>query len=179
MTPVHKLLTAAALLAASACTSPSAATPADMDMDIDFIRGCWVQKESPGGKIEAFLHLLPDREAPTETLSGQLSDVSTNDWITNGVFHFARDGETVTFDARDMPEQAVHIRTDPARLSASFDWARPKHGGRFAAFTGPAPSRSFLFTESGGERLAIWAVSAEPEATLVYLLFDGERDGCD
>jgi hypothetical protein len=177
MTPVHKLLTAAVLLAASACTSPPPAKAADMD--IDFIRGCWVQKESPGGKIEAFLRLLPDREAPAGTLTGQISDVSTHDWITNGVFHFARDGETVTFDARDMPEQPAHTRIDPARLSASFDWARPKHGGRFAAFAGPAPSRSFLFTEGGGERLAIWAVSAEPEATLVYTLFDGERDGCD
>lgn len=177
MTPVHKLLTAAALLAATACTSAPAAKPADMD--IDFIRGCWVQKESPGGKIEAFLRLLPEREAPTESLTGQISDVSTNDWITNGVFHFARSGETVTFDARDMPEQAVHARIDPARLAASFDWARPKHGGRLAAFAGPAPSRNFLFAEGGGERLAIWAVSAETDATLVYTLFDGERDGCD
>ena len=177
MASIRKFLAPIALLAATACASQHAAQPADMD--IDFVRGCWVQKEAPSGKIESFLRLLPDRETPEESLEGQINDVSTGDWITIGVFHVARSGEAVTFDARDMPEQPAHTRIDPARLRASFDWARPKHGGKLAAFAGPAPSRSFLFTESGGERLAIWAVSAEPEATLVYLLFDGERDGCD
>ena len=144
-------------------------------MDINFVRGCWVQKEAPGGKIEAFLRLLPEGE----NLSGQIADVATGDWITVATFAFARSGESVTFDARDMAEQPAHTRIDPSRLGASFDWARAKHGGRVAAFAGPAPSRNFLFVEGGDDRLAVWAVSAATDATLVYDLFDGERDGCD
>lgn len=177
MAPIRKMTIAVALLATTACTSQPPARPADMD--IDFVRGCWVQKEAPGEKIEAFLRLLPDRETPTDTLSGQIADVVTGDWIAVAALHFARDGETVTFDAHDMPEQPPHTRIDPARLGASFDWARPKHGGKLAAFAGPAPSRNFLFVEGGSEHLAIWAVDAAPDATLIYQLFDGERDGCD
>lgn len=145
------------------------------DMNIDFVRGCWMQKESPGGEVQAFLRLLPDGYS----LRGQIVDVSAGDWITVATFYFARSGNSVSFDARDMPEQPAHTRIDPSRLGASFDWARAKSGGKLAAYAGPAPSRSFLFAEGGNDMLAIWAVSAEPDATLVFKLFDGERDGCD
>jgi hypothetical protein len=173
MPNARRLLAAATVLAAAGCATPSAPKPADMD--IDFVRGCWVQKQAPGERIDAFLRLLPDGE----NLSGQLADVTTGDWITVAALSFSRTGETVTFDARDMPELPAHTRIDPSQLGASFDWARAKHGGKLAAFAGPAPSRSFLFVEGGNDQLAIWAVSAEPDATLMFNLFDGERDGCD
>lgn len=143
--------------------------------EVDFVRGCWVQKDAPGGQIESFLRLLPDGDS----LSGQIADVSTGDWITVATFSFARAGDRVTFDARDMPELPAHTRIDPSRLAASFDWARAKHGGKLAAYAGPSPSRSFLFAEGGSDTLSIRAVSARPDATLVFTLFDGERDGCD
>jgi len=145
------------------------------DMEIDFVRGCWVQKDAPGGRVEAFLRLLPDGES----LSGQIADVSTGDWITVATFSFTRAGDHTTFDARDMSELPAHTRIDPSRLAASFDWARARSGGTLAAYAGPTPSRNFLFVEGGDNTLAIWAVSAGPDATLVFTLFDGERDGCD
>jgi hypothetical protein len=169
----YRLVAAAFALAAAACANPARRAPSDMD--IDFVRGCWVQKSAPGETTEAFLRLLPDGDA----LGGQIADVSTGDWITVATFSFARAGDRVSFDARDMPEQLPHARIDPSRLGASFDWARASRGGKLAAFAGPAPSRNFLFVESGNDRLAVWAVSAEPDATLVFTLFDGERDGCD
>lgn len=162
----------AAFLSATACATQPDRKPADMD--IDFVRGCWVQKEAPGEHVQGFLRLLPDGE----TLKGQQADVSTGDWIVVAAFAFTRSGESVTFDARDMPETPEHTRIDPARL-AVFDWGRPKTGGKLAAFAGPAPSRSFLFVEGGNDKLAIWVVNAEPDATIVFTLFDGERDGCD
>ncbi len=171
MAHVRKMLAATAMAAMSGCSLWPA--PAPTDLDIDFVRGCWVQKESPGGKIEAFLRLLPD----DDRLTGQMADVSTGDWITSATFAFARSGATATFEARDMPDQSEHTRIDPARLT--FDWARPQARGKLAAYAGPAPSRNFLFAEGGNDRLAIWAVSAEPDATLIFKLFDGERDGCD
>ncbi len=173
MAHVRGLAILAAWLATAGCMTGPAPRPSDMD--IDFVRGCWVQKESPGGKIEAFLRLLPD----DGVLTGQMADVSTGDWITNATFAFARTGETATFEARDMPDQTEHTRIDPATLAAKFDWARAKSGGRLAAYAGGSPARNFLFAEGGGDTLTIWAVSAEPDATLVFNLFDGERDGCD
>lgn len=173
MPPVCRMTIASALLVLAGCAA--APTPLPADTRIDFVRGCWVQKDSPGGKIEAFLRLLPDGH----TLAGQMVDVSTGDWITSATFAFARSGETAMFEARDMPDQPQHKRIDPASLGARFDWARPKSGGVLAAFAGGSPARNFLFAEGGDERLAIWAVSAEPDVTLVFQLFDGERDGCD
>lgn len=173
MPHVRGLIAAATMLAAAACATPEAPMPTDMD--IDFVRGCWVQKDAPGGQIESFLRLLPDGDS----LSGQIADVSTGDWITVATFSFTGAGDRVTFDARDMPELPVHTRIDPSRLAASFDWARATSGARLAAYAGPSPSRTFLFAEGGGDSLTIHAVSAEPHATLVFTLFDGERDGCD
>lgn len=169
MAHAFKLAIAAAWL--SGCSLLPAPPP--MEIDIDFVRGCWVQKESPGGKIEAFLRLLPNEDR----LTGQMADVSTGDWITSATFSFARAGDTATFEARDMPDQPQHTRIDPTRLA--FDWARPQSGGQLVAYAGGTPARNFLFAEGGNDRLAIWAVSAQPDATLVFKLFDGERDGCD
>ncbi len=173
MLRVRELIVAAAMLGATGCATQP--TPLPADMDIDFVRGCWVQKDAPGEQVQAFLRLLPDGDR----LTGQIADVSTGDWITVATFSFTRASDSVTFDARDMPEQPTHTRIDPSRLAASFDWARAKSGGKLAAYAGPTPSRSFLFAEGGGDTLALWAVSAEPDATLVFNLFDGERDGCD
>jgi hypothetical protein len=91
------------------------------DMDIEFARGCWVQREAPGERVQAFLRLLPDGDS----LSGQIADVSTGDGITVATFSFTRAGDRVTFDARDMPELPAHTRIDPSRLATSFGWARP------------------------------------------------------
>ena len=173
MSQVRRLIVAAATLGAAGCATPPAPMPTDMD--IDFVRGCWVQKDAPGEQVQAFLRLLPDGDS----LSGQVADVSTGDWITVAAFSFTRAGDRVTFDARDIPELPAHRRIDPSRLATSFDWARATSGARLAAYAGPSPSRTFLFAEGGGDTLTIRAVSAEPDATLVFTLFDGERDGCD
>lgn len=173
MSHVRQLIFAAATLCAAGCVTPPAPMPADMD--IDFVRGCWVQKDAPGERAQAFLRLLPDGDS----LAGQIADVSTGDWITVATFSFTRAGDRVTFDARDMPELPAHTRIDPSRLATSFDWARAKHGGKLAAYAGPTPSRSFVFAEGGNDEFKIWAVDASPEATMIFNLFDGERDGCD
>ncbi len=167
------MIAGAALLAAAGCSIQPASLPADMD--IDFVRGCWVQKEEPGGKIQAFLRLLPEGDM----LSGQIADVGAGGWDAGAAFAFSRTGASATFRGPAMPEQAEHTRIDPSRLAANFDWARPQFSGRLAAYAEAPPSRSFLFAEGENDRLSIWAVSAGPDATLILKLFDGERDGCD
>ena len=169
MRPAYAMI--AALL--TGCAAAPAPVPADRD--IDFVRGCWVQKETPGGKVEAFLRLLPEGDA----LAGQLTDVSTGDWITAGVFSFALDGVSATFETRDLVDQPAHTRIDPSALAANFAWARPQWGGRLAAYANAPPSRSFLFVEGGDDRLAIRIVQSAVDATLIFRVFAGERDGCD
>jgi hypothetical protein len=169
----HRTIAALALLGVAGCAAAPAPMPADRD--IDFVRGCWVQKESPGGQIEAFLRLLPEGD----TLAGQLADVATGDWITGATFSFARSGTSASFETRDLVDQPPHTRIDPSALARNFDWARPQWGGELAAYAGPRPSRSFLFVEGVENRLAIRAVQSSLEATLVFTVFDGERDGCD
>ena len=73
MSQVRRLIVAAATLGAAGCATPPAPMPTDMD--IDFVRGCWVQKDAPGEQVQAFLRLLPDGDS----LSGQVADVSTGD----------------------------------------------------------------------------------------------------
>lgn len=173
MTHASGMIVCAALLAAAGCTTQPAPTPADMD--IDFVRGCWVQKAEPGGKIQAFLRLLPDGD----NLSGQIADVGAGGWDPGAAFRFARTGVSATFRGPAMPEPPEQTRIEPSRLAANFDWARPQFGGKLAAYAEAPPSRNFLFAEAGNERLSIWAVSAQLDATLIMKLFDGERDGCD
>jgi len=173
MSHARQLAAAAVMSGAAGCATPTPHMPADLD--IEFVRGCWVQKEAPGERDQAFLRLLPDGD----NLSGQITDVSTGDWITVATFSFAGTGDRVRFDARDMPQLPAHARIDPYRLAASFDWARTKSGGKLAAYAGPTPSRSFLFAEGEEDTLTIRAVTDAPEATLVLTLFDGDRDGCD
>ena len=173
MSHARQLAAAAVMSGAAGCATPTAPMPTDMD--IACVRGCWGQKAAPGERAQAFLRLLPDGD----NLSGQITDVSTGDWITVATFSFARAGDHVRFDARDMPELPALTRVDPYRLAASFDRARTKSGGKLAACAGPTPSRSFLFAEGEKDTLTIRAITAAPHATLVSTLFDGERDGCD
>lgn len=174
MAHVCRTIAAAALLAATACAA--APTPSPPDMHIDFVRGCWVQKAGPGGQAQGFLRLLP-REG---RLAGQIAHVNGEDWKPDAAFSFTQSGDSADFSlSADAPLQTDFVRTNPSRLGESFDWARPRFGGDFAAYAEPAPSRKFLFAEATADRLAIWSVSAATDATLVFQLFDGERDGCD
>lgn len=174
MAHVCGMIAVAALLAAAGCTA--APTPPPPDMRIDFVRGCWVQKAAPGGQAQGFLRLLP-RE---DRLAGQIAHVSNEEWKPDAAFSFTQSGDSADFSlSADAPLQTDFVRTNPSRLGASFNWARPRFGGDFAAYAEPTPSRKFLFAEATTDRLTIWSVNAATDATLVFELFDGERDGCD
>ena len=161
----------AVLLAAGCATAP--VPPASR---IDFVRGCWVQKPAPGGEAQAFLRLLP-RE---DRLAGQIAHVKPDSWTPDAGISFTQAGDSADFSlSADAPLQTDFKRINPLRLGASFEWARPQFGGELAAYAEPAPSRKFLFAEAGADRLAIWSVEAAADSTLIFKLFDGERDGCD
>ncbi|MFT3723135.1 MAG: hypothetical protein QM773_06060 [Hyphomonadaceae bacterium] len=163
---------AAAVLLAAGCTTATA----PVDTRIDFVRGCWVQKPTPGGEAQAFLRLLP-REG---RLAGQIAHVRADSWKPDAGISFTQAGDSADFSlTADAPLQTDFSRINPARLGASFEWARPQFGGELAAYAEATPSRKFLFAEASAERLAIWSVDAAADSTLIFKLFDGERDGCD
>jgi hypothetical protein len=173
MARAFKMMAVAALLAAG-CTTAPASTPSDTR--IDFVRGCWVQKPAPGGEARAFLRLLP-RES---RLAGQIAHVKPDSWTPDAGISFTQAGDSADFSlSADAPLQTDFSRINPSRLAASFEWARPQFGGELAAYAEAAPSRKFLFAEATADRLSIWSVDAATDSTLIFELFDGERDGCD
>lgn len=169
-----RMMAAAALLAVAGCAMASNAPPSDTG--IDFVRGCWVQKPAPGGEAQAFLRLLP-REG---RLAGQIAHVKSDSWTPDAGISFTQAGDSADFSlSADAPLQTDFSRINPSRLAASFEWARPQFGGELAAYAEAAPSRKFLFAEATADRLSIWSVDAARDSTLIFKLFDGERDGCD
>ena len=126
------------------CRSDAAAQPAaprrrrrmPADMDIDFVRGCWVQKDAPGGQIDsASSACLPDGD----NLAGQIADVSTGDWITVAdiLLQRARASARRSTPAtcRNCPRTrgSIHPGSPPASTGRA-----PRPGGKLAAYAGPA-----------------------------------------
>ena len=137
MSHVRQLIFAAAKLCAAGCVTPPAPMPADMD--IDFVRGCWVQKDAPGVRAQAFLRLLPDGDS----LAGQIADVSTGDWITVATFSFSRTGERATFDTAlhecVVGRAAAGDAAKPSRYTCSTVAPGRTVSGRESAAHGSSP----------------------------------------
>lgn len=149
-------------LALAACAAPRDAAPAP---DIDFVRGCWVEKTEPGGPITAFLRLLPDRDAG-QTLAGPIQDVQHHAgdaaMKTRATLAFTRDGKRVDIVFPDGLHASLHAAT-----------GTPPHSGE-AAFTADG-LRLRATALPGDELLITWTGRDSVESDL----FRGERDGCD
>jgi len=144
---------ASALLLAAGCG------PEPVRHDIEFARGCWVEKIEPGGQIVAFLRLLPDRDGAA-TLAGHLDyiDPDAGDGVSDDgrddmIYTLSLDGSMLTTQLarkagyQDQYEQDKWPTTDiPA---AAGRQPQPDEG--LAAFQ---------------DLDAQWAISAETAASL-------------
>lgn len=152
------------------------ATPAMAADDIDFVRGCWVSRATPGGPIDAFLRLLPDREIK-DTLSGHAMSATGDPPVPRLDLSFARDGSVLglrrpipnyqALDARLLSHYARVPQVGAALLSGD---------GQVAAYAQQGAD-DWIVVKAHDERLSIQRIGADGRVAETY--FEGERDGCD
>jgi hypothetical protein len=166
------LLAAALIAALAGCEG---AQPAAPQADIDFVRGCWVSHDQPGGRVTALLRFLPDREDGT-TLTGYLSvmhdDPRMSSLKASTELTLARDGSAFTITPSGEAPQTLQ-RTDPPYTAVEA--LAP--GEPVAAFTADAETQSWTVITGGNDRLTIYNIL--PDFADGDTLFNGDRDGCD
>lgn len=160
----------AAVLTLGACAGgPQPEAPKNMD----FVWGCWVQKQQPGLDAVIFLRLLPN--ADRSAYEGRLTAYANNAPQPGGRVSFARDGSQASF----FLDEEETIGGAGARAPEPAGW--PKGLPSRAFFTPQPPpyddQTEYLLVEGDKERL-ILTVTAREGAEL-QPLFDFERDGCD
>lgn len=153
------LLASTALLAGCA----SSATVPTATQDVDFMRGCWVAKDLPGGPPQAFLRLLPDG-ADGPAYSGSVIDVRNGQWTPGVRFEFARDGtQAIVTNPGDAPR--TYVRTEDSLRPAASE------GAMHVVYT---DARGLLEAIGRGDTLSIREGAGSP-----VTLWPFERDGCD
>jgi hypothetical protein len=164
---------ASAAIMLAGCQTAATAMPGIVQ-DVEFLRGCWVQKDEPGGRALGFLRLLPEGvDGPV--YRGDLMEVGlAGDTISPGAFGFSRDGSSMTMR---IGEERTETTLPHGRLT--LDYPEPARGKR-AVFGGTRPDGSrapFVIAESDGEHL--WIFFASQSGRSIQGLVGMERDGCD
>ena len=171
----HRGRLAGALLLASALLGAQPAFAAD---DIDFVRGCWATRATPGGPVDGFLRLLPDREIEG-ALSGDAMSAYGDPPVSRLDLMFARDGSTLGL-RRPIPD----YQTMDARLLSHYlrvpqvgKALLPRADGVHVAAYRQDGADEWIVVKAHDERLLIQRVDGDGRVAETY--FDGERDGCD
>jgi hypothetical protein len=152
-------MTAAALAALAACET----TEPPKAQDMEFVRGCWVSKDLPGGPPTAFLRLLPDG-ASGPTYAGSIIDVRDGKWNPGVRFEFSRDGSRVVVTRPDNAAQ-TYLRTESHP---------PRPASDASARVVYTDGRKLLIAAGGDDTLVIQEGTSSP-----VTLWEFERDGCD
>lgn len=170
------LIALLASLAASACQQTNPTSGAS----IDFVRGCWVQKDAPGGTIRAFLRLLPGgADGDEQRYSGEIQEVTLGEAVeTRAGLSFARDGSSaswwILFGAPNVGQDVIVV---PGSAQDSFRriYGSERHSAEHehrAVFNSIYVPGGTLVVEATAERLKV-------TRNVVETIFNGERDGCD
>ncbi len=150
------MLVAGVVAALASCAS----VPAANRQDVEFVRGCWVEKSEPGGMAMGFLRLLPDGAdyagALSRTVDGKMRDV--------GKLAFARDGSRLT--VAYASGEAVTFESRDPRL-----WPAEPNKAEFVRYAGSEIES--VGVGGAPDRLAI----GFGDGLLGLVVF--ERDGCD
>lgn len=152
------LASAAVLTVLGACETTEPKT-----QDMEFVRGCWVSKDLPGGPPTAFLRLLPDG-ADDPTYAGSIIDVRDGKWNPGVRFEFARDGSRAVV-TRPGNTARTYLRTEN-HASRPVSYA--------SAHVAYADGRNLLIVAGGDDTLMIQEGTNSP-----IFLWEFERDGCD
>ena len=149
-----------ATLALAGCIVPAPPRQSAVVQDVDFVRGCWVEKQEPDGPATGFLRLLPDGTDYAGTLTRRID----GEIQTVGRLAFARDGSRLTIQPDSGDATALEAR-DPAL------WPAEPNKAVFVSHT--SPDIEPVSVGGDANRLAIGFGGG----LLGLVLF--ERDGCD
>lgn len=164
----------AAILVVLALVPGCATAPAAPVESMEFVWGCWVQKQAFDGRATVFLRLLPN--ADRSAYEGQLTAYADNEIQPGGRASFARDGSRATFFLRENDRTGG----SGARAPEPAGWPAKKLLWRAFFTPQPAPyddKTEYLIAEGDQERLII-SITDREGADLLPVL-DLERDGCD
>ncbi|RDZ26434.1 hypothetical protein DX914_15650 [Lysobacter silvisoli] len=151
--------------------------PAMAADDIDFVRGCWATRATPGGPVDGFLRLLPDRERG-DRLEGHAVAAYGDPPPVRLDLSFARDGSALGLRRPAPGYEALDARLPSRYLRLPQVGAAllPRAGGHVAAYA-QEDAKDWIVVKAYDERLTIQQIDAEGRVAVTY--FDGERDGCD
>lgn len=172
MNIARKIVSALVLFVASACAMSG---PSLRATEIEFVWGCWVAKNTPGGQPLAFLRLLP-----SEDRSSYVGHLQNLEFESSRLFFgFKRDG---SYAELSSPLGDDSLDVIPGHVRKMYSRIRHPAGqvgarDHLAVFSDLHVPGETLVIEALGERLRIseGTVAQGP----VRPLFDGERDGCD
>ena len=174
MMTARKTSIASAMLAALMLSGCAGAPQAETRQAMDFVWGCWVQKQAFGRDTTVFLRLLPNEDRTA--YEGQLTAYADNAVQPGGRASFARDGSRATF----FLQENDRVGGSGARAPEPVGWPAKKLQWRAFFTPQPAPyddKTEYLVAEGGAERLII-SITDREGAELLPIL-DLERDGCD
>ncbi len=171
---IAKVLAMTCSVALTACVG--AAAPSNTQT-VAFLRGCWVQKESPGGRVEAFLRLLPAGTEVGAAFRGDVVDVRHGEWRSTHRLTFGADGAYMSLHRNPLPTEigeGVLNRIAEPPQSAVLKPVEHRSTWKFPPIDA---SEGWIVADGTHDTLRIYLLKAS--ATEGEVIFDGERDGCD
>jgi hypothetical protein len=158
-----KMFAALALL--GGCQIVSGPPGQTRQQDMEFLRGCWVAKDAPGGKVLAFLRLLPE-SVNGSAYQGHVQQVGNGHVANSTFFSFARDGSQAITETDGVRTEYFGDPPDTPVL---------EDGTRRAMFVGLDEGLGFLIAYGREDRLTIAVRNSGSQR----ITFEGKRDGCD
>jgi hypothetical protein len=170
-----------ALLACIIASAGAGCTTQPGRQDVEFMRGCWVEKSEPGGRVTAMLRLLPpapDAIVYAGVLTRHAADGSTVGPTTQ--YSIWRDGSKLGVQLLAEGAQTGDIFLAPSPdyvatpISDADASALPPHD-KLATFE-RGDAKILVFA---GAKDALTILSRTKDGAALSVIFNGERDGCD
>lgn len=164
-------------------TQPSSTAPAFSPPDMEFARGCWVEREGDGGPVSAMLRLLPEADG-SGRLVGHLQTFDANGQQVSSALRIELQADGSGLDV--TPEnpsawtgdaywsEARVLEAEPPPYTAV---EAPEPGRQVAAFAWDSAAVGWTVISGLPDSLSIYRV--EPTYEMGRGLFFGQRDGCD
>lgn len=171
-----RVLAVTAAIWATACTT---VPPVLAGQDVEFMRGCWVEKQTVL-KPTTFLRLLslPD----DDTLRGWQRAQLTNGYVIDDRYSFERNGSRATLirtDGKGQQTTTTYVATPAPDWIVGSELLLQHPHEHFAVYASQEPRPDYLVIQGSEAALAISVVIGSGGRRVAIIYFNGERDGCD